>query len=269
MEPLTLIGLAAAAGFVFRKVSEWSDSDDGISRSLDQRRSQIVPGKIEDTNIDDDLERIEILTEYKLVKKLVDKGFPITFVTGGAGTGKSTFVRWLENNYSGSVLLAAPTGIAAMNIGGKTLHSLFQLPLGWITRPEIKKAPYRLDIQKASLLIIDEISMVNANWLDGVSGFLRLNRCVDKPFGGIPVVMVGDLFQLPPVVTKDLVEYFERIYGESKFFAGKSLSGAPFYAVDLKKTFRQGDQDFVDILSDIREGRNLKAALKKINSTCT
>jgi len=201
----------------------------------------------------------------------VDAEFPVVFVTGGAGTGKSTFVNWLMHRYSGNVLLSAPTAIAATNIEGKTLHSLFQLPLQWITQSGIKRAPYRIDIRHAKLLIIDEISMVNANLLDGVSAFLRKNRGVNKPFGGLPIILVGDLFQLPPVVRPGLLEFFDRHYGgKTKFYASRALveTSITYYAVELTKTFRQADKHFVDILSDIREGRNVTRSLEVINSTC-
>ncbi len=271
MDPITLIALASAAGFVFKKMSGAESRRKGaLGKSL-PRRSRITPGKLEKTGSGIRLDEIEELPEYLFIKKLIDARFPIVFVTGGAGTGKSTFINWLMHHYSGGVLLAAPTAIAATNIEGKTLHSLFQLPLQWITQSAIKYAPYRQDIRNARLLVIDEISMVNANLLDGVSAFLRKNRGVDKPFGGLPVVMVGDLFQLPPVIKPGLIEFFDRFYeGRTKFYASRSLmeTSITYYAVELTRTFRQSDKLFVDILSDIREGRNLQRALEVINSTC-
>ncbi len=272
MDPITLIALASAAGFVFRRMTG-SDTKKktGLSKIL-PRRSRITPGHLQKTGAGVDIEEIEELPEYLFVKKLVDAEFPIVFVTGGAGTGKTTFVNWLMHHYSGGVLLAAPTAIAATNIDGKTLNSLFQLPLQWISQSAIKTAHYRQDIQNARLLIIDEISMVNANMLDGVSAFLRKNRGVDKPFGGLPLILVGDLFQLPPIVKPGLMEFFDRFYdGETRFYASRALveSSITYYAVELTKTFRQFDRVFVDLLSDIREGRNLENAIRIINSSCT
>ncbi|MEE4240057.1 MAG: DEAD/DEAH box helicase [Desulfopila sp.] len=271
MDPITLIALASAAGFVFRRMSgSETKKKTGLSKIL-PRRSRITPGRLQKTGAGIDIDEIEELPEYSFVKKLVDARFPIVFVTGGAGTGKTTFVNWLMHHYSGGVLLAAPTAIAATNIDGKTIHSLFQLPLQWITRSAIKSANYRHDIRNAKLLIIDEISMVNANLLDGVSAFLRKNRGVDKPFGGLPLIMVGDLFQLPPVVKPGLMEFFDRFYdGETRFYASRALveTSITYYAVELTRTFRQFDRVFVDILSDIREGRNLENAVRTINSSC-
>lgn len=270
MEPFTLVALASAAGFVFKKMSKPEGRKKRFSKFL-PRRSRIAPGTLHKSGAGIDLDEIEELPEYLFVKKLIDSDFPIVFVTGGAGTGKSTFINWLMHYYAGNVLLAAPTAIAASNIDGKTLHSLFQLPLQWITQKGIKAAPYRTDIRKAKLLIIDEISMVNANLLDGVSAFLRKNRGVDKPFGGLPVIMVGDLFQLPPVIKPGLIGFFEKHYrGQSKFYAARSLTetSITYYAVELGRTFRQADREFVDVLADIREGRNVSNALSVINGRC-
>ena len=212
MDPITLIALASAAGFVFRKMSGSDSAKSSRLSKILPRRSKISPGKLTKSGSGIELDDIEELPEYLFVKKLVDNNFPIVFVTGGAGTGKSTFINWLMHHYSGNVLLTAPTAIAANNIDGKTLNSMFHLPLQWITQSAIKSAPHRLDIKNAKLLIIDEISMVNANLLDGVSAFLRKNRQVDKPFGGLPVIMVGDLFQLPPVIRPGLTVFFNKFY---------------------------------------------------------
>lgn len=272
MDPITLIALASAAGFVFKRRSGKDSKKHSPFPTLFQRRSTITPGKLSTRGNGIDLDEIEELPEYIFVKKLIDARFPIIFVTGGAGTGKSTFVNWLMHHYQGNVLLSAPTAIAANNIDGKTIHSLFQLPLQWITTSSIKHAPYRMDIKNAKLLIIDEISMVNSNLLDGISGFLRKNRGIDQSFGGLPVVMVGDLFQLPPVVNPGLLPFFERHYeGRIRFYAARSLidTSITYYAVELNKTFRQSNQVFVDILADIREGKNLENSIRRINSLCS
>lgn len=211
---------------------------------------------------------IEVLPEYKLVRDLVRAGFPITFVTGGAGTGKSTFVHWLTSQFNGTVLLTAPTGIAALNINGKTLHSLCKLPPAWITKRDIRYAGRDI-VQHAQLLIIDEISMVNANLLDAVSAFFCKNRDSDAPFGGLPVVLVGDLFQLPPVVNGQTRHLFEKHYPTSKFFGARLLRDAPYYALELHKAFRQADQTFVDLLAKLREGVDVADSIAELNRLCT
>lgn len=273
MGPFSLTSLTSAAGFVFRRLAGGGDTkntvDDGRVFS---RRSKTVTADSAASCSDVGLDGIEILPEYTFVQKLVEAKFPIIFITGGAGTGKSTLINWLMYQYAGKALLGAPTAIAASNIGGKTLHSLFQLPAQWIMPRAIREEPLRDDIRNAELLVIDEISMVNPNLLDGVSAFLARNRGVDKPFGGLPVVMVGDLFQLPPVVRPGLKDFFARSYaGKTRFYASRCLTetGITYYGIELTRTFRQGDQLFVDALADIREGVNIKKALDVINSGCT
>lgn len=212
-------------------------------------------------------EKIEVLPEYLEVKELISQAFPMILVTGGAGTGKSTFIRWLDKEYKGQTLICAPTGIAALTVQGSTIHRLCKFPPSWIVEDDIKIDQKSL-AKHAKILIIDEISMVNANLLDSVSKFFQLNRKDSRPFGGICVVMVGDLFQLPPIVTETTRKLFESLYESPKFFSADSLMKSEFYAVELTKAFRQVDQEFVNLLSMIREGRNLTSAVKILNNTC-
>jgi len=268
MDPLTIMALVTAAGFIFRKVSSQAKLNDEDNCQELTYSKDIVSRSTHAKKAEFDVQSIEVLPEYVLVKKLVDQKFPLIFVTGGAGTGKSTFIRWLISEFSGSVLLGAPTAIAAINIGGKTLHSICQLPPSFIIKDDIKEVPRRKEVTEAKLLIIDEISMVNANLLDGVSAFFRRNRKVDKPFGGVPVIMIGDMFQLPPVVSRSTEKFFKQIYGSAKFYNAKCLGEAPYYGVELKKTFRQTDQQFVDLLTKLREGVDLEKVISDLNSAC-
>ena len=212
-------------------------------------------------------EQVEVLPEYRAVQRLVQKGFPLTFVTGGAGTGKSTFIRWLDEQFSGHSILCAPTGIAALTIRGKTVHSLCRFPPAWIVDKDIRVVEKSQAIlKKTKVLVIDEISMVNANLLDAVDQFLRLNRGDSAPFGGVSVVMVGDLFQLPPVVTSSTRHLFEAEYSSPKFFAANCIASSPFEAFELTKAFRQVDQEFVDLLGRIRRGQDLEQAVSRLNA---
>ncbi|MDD2389449.1 MAG: DEAD/DEAH box helicase [Desulfobacterales bacterium] len=265
---MTLIAIATAAGFVFRKFSTQANRNREPAAPELMYKPNIFATKQKYQKNDGMINHIEVLPEYEVAEQLVQNNFPIIFVTGGAGTGKSTFVKWMEKRFQGRVLLGAPTAISAININGKTLHSLCQLPPAWILKSDIKKAPRRREIQEAKLLIIDEVSMVNANILDGVSAFFRLNRGVEKPFGGLPVIMVGDMFQLPPVVGHETRGLFEQAYGTPKFYNAKSLGSSTYYAIELKKTFRQSDQAFVDLLTNIREGHNLAKTLEILNNKC-
>lgn len=267
MEPLTVFGLVAAAGFVFNKLSSKGDSE--------SNKSDIASTKVLNTKGHTELaiSSIRVLPEYKLIRDLIIGKIPVVFVTGGAGTGKTTFIQWISSEFKGGVLLAAPTGMTALNIEGKTLHSLFQLPIGIVRKGDIKENPRRLDVLNAKLLIIDEISMVSANVLDGVNAYLKKNRGSSEPFGGVPVVMVGDLFQLPPVSPKVAErEFLKKYYRSHMFFDSIVLSSerqSPmFYGVELQTTFRQVEQDYVDALANIREGVNLAEAVSFINSKC-
>ncbi len=210
---------------------------------------------------------IEVIPEYLEVREQIGKGTPLILVTGGAGTGKSTFIRWLEEQYRGEILISAPTGIAALNIGGRTIHSLCQFPPAYIIPSDIhirRKSPVR----SAKVLVMDEISMVSANLLDSVNLFLQLNREDDKPFGGITVVLVGDLFQLPPIVTPETRPLFEAEYTSAKFFAARCVRNSEAYMVELTRAFRQTDQKSVDLLGNIREGKDVEHTLEVLNSIC-
>lgn len=248
-----LKSLFSKAGFVFNGFSASTVAATQIQK--------ISLGNGSDHNID-------ILMEYDLVRELVESGWPLTLVTGGAGVGKSVFIRWIVEEFKGEVLLGAPTGQSALNVNGKTLNSLCKLPSSWVMKKDIKvlSESERLELCKARLLLIDEASMVSSNQLDGVNAFLRANLDCDKPFGGLPVVLVFDLFQLPEVVTKNERRLFNQYYSSSKFFAARCLKGLPYYAVELNKTFRQSDPVFVKILAQLREGIDVEGALDELNS---
>lgn len=265
MEPLALIAITAAAGFVFTKIC--SDRDSPKEPTYSKDIVSHITNKPQDA-ADFEISAIEVLPEYELAKALIQREYPILFVTGGAGTGKSTFIRWLLREFKGSVLLGAPTAMAALNIGGKTLHSMCKLPPAWIVRDDIKVRHWQ-EFKEAKLLIIDEISMVNANLLDGVSTFFRKNRGINKPFGGLPVVMIGDLFQLPPVKEERTKHLFDQYYfGSLNFYNANCLESSTYYAIELKKAYRQTDQKFIDALSKIREGIDVSGSIQIFNSEC-
>ncbi|MEJ8846901.1 ATP-dependent DNA helicase [Variovorax rhizosphaerae] len=281
MDPFGIVALVVGAGWLFGKLNEdnkpkpppdksatWRESSPAAAPVAEHRPSpDRVSVPVKATRFKGGDEAIEVLPEYTLVRDLVRAGFPVTFVTGGAGTGKSTFVHWLTKEFDGNVLLAAPTGIAALNINGKTLHSLCKLPPAWIVKKDIRHFKPEIALQ-AKLLIIDEISMVNANLLDGVSAFFRMSRNSSEPFGGLPAVLVGDLFQLPPIVTNQTRHLFAAEYPTPKFFGAHLLQKAPYYAIELRKAFRQVDQVFVDLLAKLREGVEVAASIAELNRLC-
>jgi ATP-dependent exoDNAse (exonuclease V) alpha subunit len=220
--------------------------------------------------IPDTSQRIEITDEYRLVTRLLEEGSQIVFVSGKAGTGKSTLVQFLRNTYPGNLVVVAPTGVAALNVKGATIHSYFHLPPRVITDEDIKEVRDRRLYTKLDLLVIDEISMVRADLLDGVDKFLRLNgRHTDRPFGGTQLLLIGDLFQLPPVVTRaEEAVLFARKYTSPYFFSAKSLEECQLVPVELRKVFRQTDEAFIQTLDSIRVAERLQDVLSEINACC-
>ena len=189
------------------------------------------------------------------------------FITGKAGTGKTTFLRKLREQTPKNMAVVAPTGVAAINAGGMTIHSFFQLPVRTlIPTPQAYKqlfAEQRLTQRKRNLiyhlemLVIDEISMVRADVLDAIDAVLRRYKYrKDQPFGGVQVVMIGDLFQLSPVVTRgEDEEAMKKYYDGPYFFQAKVMQELHPIYVELDHIFRQQDRTFVQLLNEVRENQ--------------
>lgn len=214
---------------------------------------------------------IEITAEYQEAEGLIDAGEPLVFVTGKAGTGKSTLIHHLRDRVHGNCVVLAPTGVAAMNIQGATIHSFFRLPPRMLTEEDVPEVEFKKPYRNIDLLIIDEVSMVRADVLDAVDRFLRLNGPHhDRPFGGIQVLMVGDLHQLPPVVSgQDERQRFNTEYETPFFFSSHALTNAKIAAVELTRVFRQHDAHFIELLNQIRLGEPTAEALDEINARVT
>lgn len=181
------------------------------------------------------------------------------FLTGEAGTGKTTFLRHLRDSHLKNMVVTAPTGVAAINAGGVTLHSFFQLPIGTFAPgelPEAEKNKIRKERQKVirtmDLLVIDEVSMVRADLLDLVDARLREQRRNNLPFGGVQLLLIGDLMQLAPVVRPEDQEILSQYYPNCYFFSSKALARTQFYTISLKKIYRQSDNKFIDLLNHVR-----------------
>lgn len=218
----------------------------------------------------DPLEGIQITEEYLKIKGLVDAGCSVVFVSGKAGTGKSTLIKYLRSTSKGNIVTVAPTGVAALNVQGVTLHSYFKLPHRIIYDDDIREVADRRLYTRLDLLIVDEISMVRADMIDAMDQFLRLNgRSRDLAFGGAQLLFVGDLFQLPPVVTSgDEKILNERGYESPFFFSAQSLKKCQMACVELTEVFRQRDSEFTVLLNNIRIAENLKQVVPKINGNC-
>jgi hypothetical protein len=221
-------------------------------------------------DLPDPLDGIEITDEYCAVESLLVQGCPIVFVTGKAGTGKTTLIHYLRHKLNKNIVVVAPTGVAALNIKGATIHSFFRFPARIVNDDDIKKLSDRKLYTRLDLLVIDEISMVRADLMDAMDKFLRLNgRNPDKPFGGTQLLIVGDLFQLPPVVTREEESVlFARPYTSPFFFSAKALQDCAFAPVELTRIYRQTDPEFMEMLNKIRVAENLESVIPVINDAC-
>ena len=213
--------------------------------------------------------------ELDLAWKIVETTGANLFLTGKAGTGKTTFLKKLKERSSKRMVVLAPTGIAAINAGGVTIHSFFQLPLSpyvpgaTFERGENKYFKFskvkRDIIRTLDLLVIDEISMVRSDLLDAVDSVMRRYRDYSKPFGGAQLLMIGDLQQLAPVVKEDEWALLSSVYDTPYFFSSKALALSSYHTVELKTVYRQQDQAFISILNKIRENKASDETLAELN----
>lgn len=221
---------------------------------------------------------IEKLNE--LAEDYVNNTGVSVFLTGKAGTGKTTFLKKIVSTTPKRCVVLAPTGVAAVNAGGVTIHSFFQLPLcpylpdvkELVTEYQMPAAKRQLRKEKVNiirtldLLIIDEISMVRADLLDAVDACLRRYRRSDRPFGGVQLLMIGDVQQLPPVVTESERPYIEKVYASPFFFSAKVMKRLQYITIELQHVYRQADRSFLDILNGIREGHFTPAMQAALNA---
>ena len=175
------------------------------------------------------------------------------FITGRAGTGKSTLLTLFRNTTRKKAVVVAPTGIAALNVQGQTIHSFFGFPPKLINKSDIRRRRNRKLYEKMEMLIIDEISMVRADMIDNIDYFLQINRDDPRPFGGVQVVFFGDLFQLPPVVSTQVEhQLFQTTYESPYFFSAHIFKHFQIEMVELQKTYRQESRNFVRLLDAVR-----------------
>jgi DNA-binding NarL/FixJ family response regulator len=224
----------------------------------------------------------EVAAEY------INKTHRNIFLTGKAGTGKTTFLREIREKTYKNAVVAAPTGIAAINAGGVTLHSLFQLPFGsfipedrggtvsdyeqslytpqtLLSRMQMNATKRKL-LNEIELLIIDEVSMLRADLLDAIDHILRkVRRKRDTPFGGVQVLFIGDLLQLPPVVKDNEWNELSRFYRSPFFFEARCIQNSKLTYVELDKVYRQSDDEFVSLLNRFRQNQVTEEDLNLLN----
>lgn len=263
-----------AAAFDSRKDAEaWNNSQAGIcapSKSEKKKKKHKVKDgrRFEDKPNPETLPKVELTDEFRETLDLLENSKSNVFITGKAGTGKSTLLKYFKLTTKKRIAVLAPTGVAAVNVRGQTIHSFFKFPtkyLGPEVYPEFKGDNVH---KQLDALIIDEISMVRAEMFDAIDHHLRtFGPHSGQAFGGVQIICFGDPFQIPPVVTKDLEEIFKsQIYKSAYFFSSKAYKQGNFKAVELSRIFRQQDQSFVRILNQVRTGTLDEKGLAVLNA---
>ena len=211
--------------------------------------------------------------ELDIARFIVEKTDSNIFLTGKAGTGKTTFLKDVKKYTKKNHIVLAPTGVASVNAGAMTIHSFFQFGFGpyvkGISEPEgnyMMRREKRELIKSLELIIIDEISMVRADVLDHINDELQRIRRNSEPFGGVQLLMIGDLQQLPPITPDNELEILKPHYDSMYFFDSKSLRNSDYYCIELKSVYRQTDQRFIDILNRVRTGDVTHSDLDELNS---
>jgi ATP-dependent DNA helicase PIF1 len=217
---------------------------------------------------------VEFNVDFKKAWDILSNTNKSLFVTGKAGTGKSTLLRYIRQNLDRKLVVLAPTGLAAINVGGQTIHSFFRLSPGAGQR-EASKIGSKLQsdklIQNLELMIIDEVSMVRSDLMDIMDIILRTARKKIEPFGGVQMLFIGDLYQLPPVARGDDLKALQKIYQTPYFFSSKVFNylveniGDKLDFVELNKIYRQNDPQFIDLLNKIRYKDLSDQELYKLN----
>jgi hypothetical protein len=209
--------------------------------------------------------------QMQLVIDYVETTNKIIFLTGKAGTGKTTLLQYIRQHTRKKMAVVAPTGVAAINAGGMTIHSFFQLPFGPLipggnSQPEKNYSDEKVELLAGlELLIIDEISMVRPDVLDQIDLVLRNIHGNNQPFGGVQLLLIGDLSQLSPIIREEEWLMLGRYYGNPYFFSSQVLQKTPFVRIELDHVFRQKEQAFVDILNEVRDQRLSPHNLELLN----
>jgi len=197
----------------------------------------------------------QLAHDYDVLKSEIIGGGRNIFLTGRAGTGKTTLLRQIISETPDKVAVLAPTGLAAVNVGGQTIHSFFNFPPRLLDAGDVRKMRNGRVVRGLETLIIDEISMVRSDMMETIDGSLRLNRSDRRPFGGLRLIVSGDLHQLPPVVDGETQTILDQQFGGPWFFKSTAFQNAGFRLAALKHVFRQEDARFITILNSIRNGR--------------
>ena len=215
------------------------------------------------------LKPLILSSEFKLILEELESSQDHYFITGRAGTGKSTLLQLLRNTTQKRMAVLAPTGIAALNVRGQTIHSFFGFPPRLINKSEITPRRNRQLFKNLDTIIIDEISMVRADILDNIDHALRINRKSSLPFGGVQKIFFGDLLQLPPVISGQFEKkFFQTFYEGPYFFDSHIWEEANYRMIELTKVYRQSERRFIQLLDAIRTREMEYDDLELLNSRC-
>jgi ATP-dependent DNA helicase PIF1 len=192
---------------------------------------------------------------YSDVAARIEQSHGGVFLTGRAGTGKTTFLKAFLDATELKAAVVAPSGIAALNAGGQTIHSLFKLPPSMIQPQDVRRVREGRMLKALDLLVIDEISMVRSDLMDAIDRSMRLHRGIARPFGGVRILCVGDSAQLPPVVSREDEPTLEAWFGGPYFFDAPSVKAMDWTAIELQQVFRQSEARFLELLDRMRRGK--------------
>ena len=214
---------------------------------------------------------INITDEFQNAFNLIENTSENVFITGKAGSGKSTFINIIRKNSNKKIAVLSPTGLSAINVKGQTIHSFFHFPPRLLTEEVIHNFKGNTRVFKAvDMIIIDEVSMVRADMLDTIDQFLRkYGRDEFLPFGGTQMVLVGDLYQLPPVVTNSEKQIIYERYSTPYFFSSSVFKLNNFKIIEFSQIFRQSDEQFINFLNLVRTGEVTSEDMRKLNKNVT
>lgn len=275
MEWLLIIGALWFGGWLWgeytenrdkkrRQAAKWKQNQAGID-AYNRLGAKAKPAKL---NVEKaDVGSVRLSNEQKAVFNAINDTNDNVYVTGKAGTGKSLLLEYVVQNTQKTVVVVAPTGIAALNVGGMTIHSFFKFPPDVID-PKKVNVDYKTReiLRNIDAIVIDEVSMIRVDLMEGINAKLQMARRSDEPFGGVQMIMFGDLYQLPPVVSDgQLHRYFNHTYGGIYFFNAPVFEKTDLKIYELGKIFRQKDPEFREVLNAIRNGDGSPATLAKLN----
>lgn len=212
-------------------------------------------------------EPLALTADFRNCLNILEQTRDSYFITGKAGTGKSTLLQLFKDTTRKRIAVLAPTGIAALNVRGQTIHSFFGFPPYPLNKKDIHRVAHYALYQRLEVLVIDEISMVRADLLDQIDTFLRVNRVINEPFGGLQVVFFGDLYQLPPVLSTDAEKYLlQQIYETPYFYSAHVFKdGYTIRLIELYHVYRQEEYHFIQLLDRIRTHEFNEDDLDQIN----